>query len=361
MRLRIRVGLVLLGSILAATSFVSVAPAHADPDTGGAEQEFTGSLADVRKQLDELEDQQADLAAQKLAVQERLTATENQLAATQAQINAEKAAMAQLETQLGNIALQQYQDRGLNTTARIMASPSADDLLGYITVMQLVTDTANSLVTSLQLEQGALLELERSEQAAVAVVAKERKQLETLEKQARDKVAKATQLLNQMTAAAAAKTSGGGSNDAVRFGVADPAKTVPEPSTKMVTPLRKYTVTDAYGMRNNPFTGAYSFHDALDMAAPCGTSIVSPANGFVIDYYWASGYGNRMIVDHGLIDGHHVVTSFNHLSAGVAKPSSSVVQGQVIALVGTTGASTGCHLHYMVWIDGKTVNPADYV
>jgi len=85
-----------------------------------------------------------------------------------------------------------------------------------------------------------------------------------------------------------------------------------------------------------------------------------PANGYVMDYYWAGSYGNRLVIDHGIIYGRHVVTSFNHLSAGLVGPGASVSQGDSIALVGTTGDSTGCHLHYMIWMDGQNVDPTPY-
>lgn len=349
-----------------ATPTSTLTPTPTPTSTTTANPFAGAAITELRKQLDTLEAEQQDLAAQKLTIQERLKAARSQLTTTQAQIDAQKEAMSSLADQLGNIALQQYQDRGLNSTVRLMASPTAEDLLSYMAMMQQVTDTTNSLVTALIFEQSALLDLQRSEQTAVSSVSKEKKALETLESKAKARVEKTTQLLDEMTRAAAANTTavragGYGSSDAARHGVANPAKAVPNPSTSMISPMRKYTITDGYGMRNNPFTGAYSFHDALDMAAPCGTPIYAPANGFVIDYYWAGGYGNRMVVDHGFINGRHVVTSFNHLSAGIANPGSSVLQGTLLALVGTTGSSTGCHLHYMIWINGETVNPANYI
>ena len=347
-----RVALTVMCAVLGFSALSQSPQSIADPGAG---------TVDARQQLDELEQQQQDLAAQKVASQEKLKAAQNQLATTQAQISDQKEQMAGLQDQLSQIALQQYQDRGLNTTAMIMTSNSTDDFLGYITAMQQVTDTANTLFTSLQIEQGTLADLERSEEAAVAAISQEQANLAALEKDTREKVAQASALLDTMTAAAAASSSSLAGVNAVGAGVADPTEAVPDPSPSLKSPLDSYVVTSAYGMRVHPITGEYSFHDGLDMGASCGTAVLAPANGFVIDYYWAGGYGNRMVVDNGIIGGHHIVTSFNHLSAGVAKPGTSVVQGQVIALVGSTGDSTGCHLHFMVWSDGEIVDPTPYI
>jgi murein DD-endopeptidase MepM/ murein hydrolase activator NlpD len=68
-----------------------------------------------------------------------------------------------------------------------------------------------------------------------------------------------------------------------------------------------------------------------------------------------------LVVDNGIIGGHHIVTSYNHLSGGLVDPGESVTQGQPIAQVGTTGASTGCHLHWMIWSDGELIDPEPYV
>ncbi|MCL2784505.1 MAG: M23 family metallopeptidase, partial [Propionibacteriaceae bacterium] len=276
---------------------------------------------------------------------------------------AQKTQMGQLESQLAQIALQQYQDRGLNSTVAIMTSTSTDDFISYLTVMQQVTDTANTLFTALQLEQGTLADLERSEKAAVETIQREQATLESLDREAKNQISEANSLLRNMTVVVSGTARVGSlyGYNAIGKGSKDPYAAVPNPSRDLKSPMDRYLMTSAFGMRIHPISGAYHFHDGMDMAGPCGTAILAPANGLVLDYYWGGGYGNRLVVDHGMVGGRHIVTSFNHLSAGIAKPGTSVVQGQVIALVGTTGTSTGCHLHYMVWADGEMVNPALFV
>jgi len=315
----------------------------------------------VRQQLDDLQQQQQDLAIQKATAQEKLNAAQNQLTSTQAQIADQKNQMSTLQEQLKQIAMHEYQEMGLNSTAVLMTSASADDFLGHMVVIQQVTDTANTLFTDLQLQQASLADLERSQQAAIDSITAEKAHIDQLEADARKQVARVSQLFAQMTAVASATANSLAGPNSVGAGVANPAAVVPNPSTHLVPPLASYTITSPFGMRVHPITGGYAFHDGLDMSTSCGSPVLAPGNGFVIDYYWAGGYGNRMVVDNGIINGQHIVTGYNHLSGGVARAGTSVVTGQVIALVGSTGASTGCHLHFMVWADGELADPARYI
>jgi murein DD-endopeptidase MepM/ murein hydrolase activator NlpD len=265
--------------------------------------------------------------------------------------------MAHLENQLAQIALQQYQDRGMNSTMVMMASDNSQEFIDYLAMMQQVTDTANTLYASLQIEQATLTELEKGEKAAVDVIKKEQSEIAALEDAARSKVAQTSSLLGTMSGMGSARVSSGN----IGRGTGDPWKNVPNPSASLRSPMNKYTITSPFGMRVHPMSGSWSFHDGIDLASSCGTAIVSPANGYVIDYYWGGGYGNRIVIDHGIIGGRRVITSHNHLSSGIAKPGTTVVQGQVIATVGSTGSSTGCHDHYMIWMNGEVIDPAPYV
>ncbi|MDR0488363.1 MAG: peptidoglycan DD-metalloendopeptidase family protein [Propionibacteriaceae bacterium] len=318
------------------------------------------SMAEMRKKLDALEETQRELAARRSESTEKLTAAQNQLNTTRTQIVSQRDDMAHLEAQLIQIALQQYQDRGLNSTAVIMTSNSTDDFLSYLTAMYQVTDTANTLFAALQLEQGTLAELERSEKAAVDTIEREQQEIAALESESRKQIAETSRLLGNMSGMAGVRAGSSGVN-VIGTGVSDPWKTVPNPSKSLVAPMETFTVSSPYGMRYHPVTGIWTFHDGYDMSSRCGSPVVSPANGYVIDYYWAGSYGNRLVIDHGIVNGRHVVSSHNHLSGGVAGPGLSVVQGQVVALIGSTGTSTGCHNHYMLWIDGEIVDPDPYV
>jgi len=114
------------------------------------------------------------------------------------------------------------------------------------------------------------------------------------------------------------------------------------------------TITSPFGWRSNPFGGSPEFHQGLDIAAPTGTTVTAAAGGTVIMAQWYGGYGNYILIDHG--GGYS--TGYGHLSAIYVSNGQNVKRGQAIGAVGSTGASTGPHLHFEVRIDGKPVDPA---
>jgi murein DD-endopeptidase MepM/ murein hydrolase activator NlpD len=114
------------------------------------------------------------------------------------------------------------------------------------------------------------------------------------------------------------------------------------------------TITSPFGWRSNPFGGAPEFHQGLDIAAPTGTTVTAAAGGTVIMAQWYGGYGNYILIDHGA----GYSTGYGHLSAIYVASGQSVARGQAIGAVGSTGQSTGPHLHFEVRIAGKPVDPA---
>ncbi len=114
------------------------------------------------------------------------------------------------------------------------------------------------------------------------------------------------------------------------------------------------TITSPFGWRSNPFGGSPEFHQGLDIAAPMGTTVTAAAGGTVIMAQWYGGYGNYILIDHG----GSYSTGYGHLSAMYVAAGQSVQRGQAIGAVGSTGQSTGPHLHFEVRIGGKPVDPA---
>lgn len=115
-------------------------------------------------------------------------------------------------------------------------------------------------------------------------------------------------------------------------------------------------VTSPYGMRKHPVTHVYKLHDGTDLGASCGTAIHAPYSGTVTKRYFNAGYGNRLFIDHGKVDGSHITTVMNHASSYSVRPGAHVKKGQVIGHVGQTGYATGCHLHLMVYKNGRMIN-----
>lgn len=116
-------------------------------------------------------------------------------------------------------------------------------------------------------------------------------------------------------------------------------------------------ITSRFGPRFHPVLHVWKLHDGTDFGAPCGSPIRVAQDGIVRQRYFNAGYGNRLIVDHGIVDGHRVQTGYNHAISYQVSPGQRVRRGQTVGRVGTTGFSTGCHLHLMMWVDGRLVDP----
>ncbi len=120
-------------------------------------------------------------------------------------------------------------------------------------------------------------------------------------------------------------------------------------------------ITSSYGMRLHPVYHRWTLHDGTDFGVGCGTPIHAAASGRVIAVYYNEGYGNRVIMDNGYHRGVGLGTAYNHLSSYSAYVGQKVERGDVIGYVGSTGYSTGCHLHFMVFENGATVDPVNWL
>ncbi|WP_052500469.1 M23 family metallopeptidase [Arthrobacter sp. SPG23] len=130
------------------------------------------------------------------------------------------------------------------------------------------------------------------------------------------------------------------------------------PAGSLMAPLEVLTETSGFGLRTSPLTGtAGEFHWGQDFAAACGTRVYAADAGVVRAVGWHPwGGGNRVEIDHG----NGLITTYNHLEGIAVKKGDSVQVGEVIAKVGTTGSSTGCHLHFETILNGVHTNPLDW-
>ncbi|MGI8931079.1 MAG: M23 family metallopeptidase, partial [Sphingomicrobium sp.] len=123
-------------------------------------------------------------------------------------------------------------------------------------------------------------------------------------------------------------------------------------------PVKTAEFTSGYGIRSDPFRGSAVKHAGIDLAAPIGTPIYATADGVVSDAgYNNGGYGNLIKLDHGK----GIETRYGHLSAILVSAGQRVTRGQMIGRMGSTGRSTGSHLHYEVRIDSRAVNPIPFM
>ncbi len=116
-------------------------------------------------------------------------------------------------------------------------------------------------------------------------------------------------------------------------------------------------VTSRFGWRNSPWGGGQELHQGIDIANSPGTPVVATADGVVVQSGLSGGYGNLVQVDHG----NGLATIYGHNSRLAVQPGQSVKKGQVIAYMGSTGRSTGPHLHYEIRMNGEAVDPIGFL
>ncbi len=122
-------------------------------------------------------------------------------------------------------------------------------------------------------------------------------------------------------------------------------------------PVAHMAFTSNFGVRSDPFRGTAAMHAGVDIPGPIGTPVYATADGIISRAERAGGYGNLIEVNHGK----GIATRYGHLSKILVSDHTRVKRGQLIGLMGSTGRSTGSHLHYEVRIDGSAVNPAPYL
>ncbi|MEV7727071.1 peptidoglycan DD-metalloendopeptidase family protein [Streptomyces sp. NPDC087917] len=131
---------------------------------------------------------------------------------------------------------------------------------------------------------------------------------------------------------------------------------------RMAMPVRgNPPVTSPYGMRVHPVTGVTKLHTGMDFGLGEGNPVVAAKEGTVTFAGWNTAYGNRVVISHGTIGGAQISTTYNHMSALNVGVGQQVGVGTVVGLVGTTGYSTGAHLHFEVQQNGEYVNPAPWI
>ncbi|WP_237751652.1 M23 family metallopeptidase [Sphingobium sp. DC-2] len=124
-------------------------------------------------------------------------------------------------------------------------------------------------------------------------------------------------------------------------------------SAPAARPLGFLRITSAFGMRAHPLRGGIRLHQGVDLAAPMGTPVRAAADGIVSQAGWSGGYGLLVAIDHGA----RMATRYGHMSQLTVEPGQRVLRNSIIGYVGSTGRSTGPHLHYEVRRGGRAVDP----
>ncbi|WP_105972485.1 M23 family metallopeptidase [Streptomyces geranii] len=129
----------------------------------------------------------------------------------------------------------------------------------------------------------------------------------------------------------------------------------------LTAPVSTLVITSPYGSRQHPLTGVTKLHTGVDFAAPQGAPVFAARAGQVVFAAYTKAYGNRVVIDHGTIEGKRLETTYSHLSALGVTGGQTVSGGATIGQVGSTGLSTGPHLHFEVIYDGYYADPQPWL
>ena len=294
--------------------------------------EIAQSQSLAQEYADEVEAQNSVLAeivsyeAQMRAIEEA-----NAAAAAQAQAEAEAAAEA---------ARQQAEQAQAEAQAQSEAAAQAEAEAAAKQAEAEAAAQAAQQQQESEAQAAAQAEAERLQAEAEAA----RQQAEQQKQEAEQQQQQADQQQQEAEQQQQQQASGGAGNTNTSSGFIWPA-----PSS--------YVITSEYGERESPIEGASTYHQGLDIGASYGSNILAAASGTVMTATYSTSAGNYIIIYHG----NGLSTVYMHASALFVSPGQTVNQGDVIAAVGSTGYSTGPHLHFGVTVNGSYVNPHDYV
>jgi murein DD-endopeptidase MepM/ murein hydrolase activator NlpD len=248
------------------------------------------------------------------------------------------------------LAVQQSDLRALDSKVQAVAA-EVTELKQQSAAAVAARRTAQQAAVAAQARAAALVV---QEQAALRVaqskVGAERVRLAAL--QSEQAKLRAMLVARARAEAAARRRQGGG-------GAGGGGDAAPGPSSGYLSYPANGPITSGFGLRYHPILHIWRLHSGTDFGIPCGTPVYAAAPGVVISAGWAGGYGNRVVIDHGMVRGIDLATTYNHLTRIVA--GGRVSRGELIAYSGTTGLSTGCHLHFEVLVNGSYVNPVNWL
>jgi murein DD-endopeptidase MepM/ murein hydrolase activator NlpD len=388
-------------------------PAHADSSSDAkrrvadASAALEDSTAAVRTAAARLASVKAQLPAARQAVAtahgelagaqaRRAEATSNvrraQLAtaAAQRQVDEATANVDAGQTEIGLLARRSYQEGPLGDMRQMLETGSPQDLVDKVSLLHQVFRSQNDALQTLRVGRlhlatatAGLAAQQKDLEKAQAVAAAGEERARALAVRADQAAARVTQLVEQgRSALADAKSAQAADQAAYQKAQADSARialhlrnlararaaaaarnhiSIARPSSaRFIWPTDGY-FTSPFGWRMHPIFHVMRFHAGIDIGAPYGTAVWAADAGTVVYAGEASGYGTLVLVDHGTVDGHDLVTGYAHMSELDVAEGHTVARGQQVGRVGNEGNSTGPHLHFEVRLDGNPVQPLDYV
>ena len=347
------------------------------------ESELKEKVTVVQSQISVLKGQIAEVQNSIGVKQQEITAKEAEIAAKEAEIADQWDGFKQHMA-----AMQELRDGG--SVAMLSAVNDLYELLTFNEVMQDISVKDTEIMDNMKTAKAGLeadktaLESDRAELVSQkADLQSQKKELDSQNSQMQSKQSELNSSISaaQMSAADAKKAQAAAQaaieSDELNYEavkkqiqklIAAAASSQPQLSfTGFACPLKSYSrISSEYGWRKNPVSGVNKLHAGIDLAAGGGTPIYAAASGYVQVADWSSGgYGNYVIIYHGkMSDGNTYSTLYGHMKSVATSAGKYVKQGELIGYVGSTGNSTGNHLHLEVWKGGSkanAVNPRGYI
>lgn len=369
-------------------------------DSQSQRQAISDSLTDLQQVKEELEASKADLTAYVTQLDGQLTEMQTRISSLEDQIGEKEEEISRTQQELEE-ARQRQSDQYANMKKRIqfiyekgddyplealLASGSLSEMLNKATYIEMLSSYDTELLQSYKeqtelvkvteenleqdkatlqtardgvaTEQAAMQQLMDEKQAQVqsltASIGSQQQSIEQYEQQMAEQDAQIAALEEQVREEEKTLKE----QQAAEAAAAAAAAGYQYTGGQFVWPAPSYTrITSPYGYRVHPIYGVTKFHSGIDMAAPMGSPILAAANGVVVGAAYNSSMGNYVMIDHG----NGLFTVYMHSSQLEVSKGDTVTAGQEIAKVGSTGASTGPHLHFSVRKDGQYTDPSPYL
>ncbi len=345
-------------------------------------QTFSEQLRVVQEQLTQAQNELNNISAQRIKTEADIALNERLIKEAQARLDKR---MVVLKKRVRDI----YINGKLSYLDVILGAKNFNDFANRVELLKRVINSDLELISSIK-EERALIEqkkaalvesraqilvLEKQAKEKAAVVEQKKAEQQTLLDKAQNDKATALAALNELeassnaireklqareaarkaaaaAAAAAAASSGGGGGGSSAGG----GDSYVQGSGQFIWPVNG-PITSPFGYRNHPIFGRQILHSGIDIGVDEGTIVHAADSGTVVYSDWMSGYGNVVIIDHG----NGLSTLYGHNSALIVSEGQSVRKGQPIAYAGSTGNSTGPHVHFEVRVNGDPVDPLGYL
>ena len=264
------------------------------------------------------------------------------------------------------------EDGGLSYWAVLFQAKSFTDLLGRFYMIQEIVAADNRRIQEMNVAAKEVAEAKETLQSEKKELEQSKEELEVTKQEQEAKREEADALLAQLIASgdeykALVHEAEKESNDLAKElankeaeyeeATKPPPSAAPEGSGEWIVPCRYKLLTSAWGYRDNPTGPGTEFHDGVDLANDTGTPIYAARSGYVHAAGYGKNLGNYVTLNHG--DGFK--SQYLHMTHYVVKTGDWVNQGQLIGYMGSTGRSTGPHLHFSIYYNGSSVNPARYI